>query len=154
MNILKGNQLRFGLTPLFVTFSVASRQFLGRLSPFLLETDQIYKLMWLKIHTHKARLFSNNVLTKTRSIALWRCVSAHCLPIILVCCSSTFSHLSSIHMRGMTRLIGSTDTGQRCVHSSVSQYLLRLKAAVLCKLREKSFSSFSSSLAQGFKNSS
>ena len=97
-----------------------------------------YKLMWLKIHTHKARLFSNNVLTKTRSIALWRCVSAHCLPIILVCCSSTFSHLSSIHMRGMTRLIGSTDTGQRCVHSSVSQYLLRLKAAVLCKLRKKS----------------
>ena len=74
MNILKGNQLNFGLTPLFVTFSVASRQFLGRLSPFLLETDQIYKLMWLKIHTHKARLFSNNVLTKTRSIALWRCI--------------------------------------------------------------------------------
>ena len=137
MNILKGNQLNFGLTPLFVTFSVASRQFLGRLSPFLLYTDQIYKLVWLKIHTHRARFFSNNVLTKTRSIALWRCVSAHCLPIILVCCSSTFSHLSSIHMRGMTRLIGSTDTGQRCVHSSVSQYLLRLKAAVLCKLREK-----------------
>ena len=46
------------------------------------------------------------------------------LPAYHLVCLSTFSHLSSIHMRGKARLIAYTGPGQRCEHNCCFQSLL------------------------------
>ena len=46
------------------------------------------------------------------------------LPAYHLVCLSTFSHLSSIHMRGKARLIACTGPGQRCEHNCCFQSLL------------------------------